>query len=249
MALTATKIFERVRGIVNRLPVYQSLTASVQDEVPSHDENVVFSGSQTISDETLLRPLNQVRKYIVNAVKVFHLPDSLQELVTVDASPTLSNDEIGGRYVHGTVKRVRFGDFKKVRARYRELSEHFDLETSGRGATEDYPAYTYNDHDIDVYPNPVEGSEVLQVLIPSSIRVENMAAGTDTLELDERFEGAIVAYVTAHAFLSIQNPTMYSLYMSMFNNKLEPLLIGTRIGEISKQLISSVEYEKENEIE
>lgn len=247
--LNARNIFARVRGIINRIPVTipNPDSGTVEDEISEKQIGTVVTGSGTIADEVLLHHLNHVVRYIVNACKVFHVITNSNE-ASVTTGPSLSDDEIKARVVHGTITRTNDAN-DEIRCRFRELGEHYDLEQSNRAATEEWPAYTYLDHDITLYPTPVATSFARYVISPSSIRPENMADLSDVLAVDNRFEGIIVAYVAAKAFRQIEEKELHTLWMTLFTRKLEPFLLGTRIGDPRTHLVSAIAYERENEIE
>lgn len=245
--LTARHIIKRVRGIINRIPVDDGKTGIVDAEEPWTMLNTSWASSGTIADELLVGYVNQVQRYISTHSKVFHL-SGLSQFADTSTGPTASDDQIKIRSVHGTIKRTNSSS-SKVRARFRELSEHRDLENSGRNATEDYPAYTYLEHDITIYPTPTSGSEALYVLSPSQISIFNMKDESDTLDVDSRFEGAIVSYVAAKAFRQLEEATLHDAWMNLFYRKMEPFLIGTRIGDPRTHLVSGISYELDNELE
>ena len=246
--LTARGIFDRVRGIINRIPVtiVPNVGGIVEDENTNTSYNPVNAGSGTVADEYLLTHLNTIVRYICSACKSFHTSTNVEEADTA-TGPTLVDDQVRGRVVHGTVRRNN--GTEEVRARFRELGEHYDLQSSGREATEVYPAYTYLDHDVTIYPTPTTGSVAKYVVSPSGITVNNMVGLTDVLAVDNRFEGAIVAYVAAKAFQQIEEGELHNLWLTLFTRKIEPFLSGTRIGDPSTHLVSAISYERENEIE
>ena len=247
--LNARAIFRRVREIINRVPVSsdQSVTG-IDDEAPWTMENTIVAASGTIADEVLLYHLNYIVRHIVNSCKVFHLPNTSEDGV-ISTGPTISDDEIAARVVQGSIRRKKDAT-TEVRARFRELSEHFDLEMSGRSATEDFPAYTYTDHEVTVYPDDsTYGSLALYAISPSTISVENMVNISDVLAIDSRFEAPIVYYVAAQSFRQLEEHGLHDLWMNLHNRAMEPFLIGTRIGDPRTHLISAIAYERENEVE
>lgn len=247
--IQARIIFRKVREIINRIPVLSNATSQpVADEAPWTNENVVLSPSGNIPDEVLLYHLNYAVRHVVQSCKVFHLANTSED-GNVSTGPTIVDDEIVVRAVQGTIRRKK--DIStEVRARFRELSEHRDLEMSGRSATEDYPAYTYTDHQIEVYPDDsTHDSLATYVISPSSISVENMVNISDVLGVDSRFEGVIVAYIAAKAFRQLEENELHDVWMGLFQRKIEPFLIGTRIGDPRTHIVSAVAYERENEIE
>jgi len=239
--MTTEKIIERVRGVINR-PVF--LTTAV-DENPLLDSNVVDTGSRTVSDETLLRFINQVQRLIVHGCKSFHLQSSTD--ISTIAGPSLTMDENTGRVIHGRIQRIKDDD-TKVRVRYRELAEHQTLETSGRSATEDYPAYLYNDYELDIYPTPTNGTVVEYVVTPPTITIEQHVLGA-TLTIDDRFEPSVVAYVSSKAFRSLGEDEMSEVWFDLYKRKIQPFLTGVRIGDPSTHIISHDVYERDNEVE
>lgn len=247
--INARGIFARVRGIINRIPVTIEPTTGglVEDENDDTGYNPINTGSGTVADEYLLLHLNAVVRYIVNTCKAFHISTNVAD-ADITTGPTISDDEVVGRIVHGTIRRVNSSS-QEIRARYRELGAHYDMESSGRAATEAYPAYTYLDHEVTLYPSPTNGSFAKHVISPSGITLGNMANLSDVLAIDNRFEGAVVSYVAAKAFQQIEETALHDLWMTLFTRKLEPFLIGTRIGDPRTHLVSAISYERENEVE
>jgi len=247
--IQARTIFKKVRANLNRVPVSSDQTITgIDDEAPWTQENTVVAASGTIADEILLYHMNYVVRHIVNSCKVFHL-DNTSEDGVISTGPTVADDEIPMRVVHGSIRRKKDAN-TEIRARYRELSEHRDMELSGRNATEDFPAYTYTDHEVEVFPDDsTYGSLALYVISPSTISVENMVNFSDVLAVDSRFECPIVCYVTAMAFRQLEEHGLHDLWMNLYNRSLEPFQIGTRIGDPRTHLISAISYERENEVE
>lgn len=231
MADSVGTYVQKVRETLNRLPLYESsFTAEDIDDSPTLN----------IKDSFIINEINNVQNMIVSHAKAFHIPE-----LRMTFSGTLNdfNATEKERLLHGTVYRIDQNDVP-VKCRYRDVSEHSHLESSGRNATSTYPAYTWDDNKLSIYPSPTNGLQVYYISKPIVLR--NLS---DTLQIDKRFDGAIVAYVSSQIYKQLDEPERHKILAAVGDRRLKNMTRKFRIGPASKAFVGPYILEEEIEIE
>jgi len=193
---------------------------ALSSETTDADANVVDSASTTFSDENLTQRLNAALFDIASNVKAQHVP----QLIAKYASAT--NATIGAlRVLEDRVFREDSGQ-NMVRSVRRSVSSHGRLESAKREATEAYPVHTHDDADLSVFPSGAAPVEVYAVDPPSSVSWG--ADQTNHLPVDERFEAAIIYFVAASCFGSMERPKKQDFYESLYQEEIGPYKLTTR---------------------
>lgn len=230
----------KVRETINRL-AFPGLEDDLPEEVDDHP-------TRTVTSRFILKALNDAQQQIVSSAKAYHIPLLINQFEGTSSEFNLLLNV--DRILHGRVWRQTVDTCSDrnnatgwIRCRYRDVGEHQLLETSGRIASECFPAYTWNDNILRVYPT--DGLiRVDYVAYP-----EQMDNLTDTLQIDHRFDGALVAYVTAQAFKQLGEVHDHNLYMSIFDRRLHNFSRDFRIGPAIKGRLGSIHLDEEMELE
>lgn len=222
-SLVASHVFRRVRANLNRVPF--------SGDSVSTPEQVDDTPSRTVSDRFLLNVLNYSQQLIAESAKAFHLPLLVTSFTgTVAAFNALTNVV---RVLPGTVKTG------SIYARPREAAEHATLEASARAATSSYPVYLLSDGKLEVYPAP---ASVTLSYVKSPTLVTSTGA---TLELDNRFESALVNLMTALSYRSMGNFNKHDFFVPLYERSMIPFSdVPSRVVPVA-----APSAEKETEIE
>lgn len=132
---------------------------------------------------------------------------------TADAEVVEANDVTNGRCVQRTVDR------------------HRRLEQAGRAASATYPVFTYEDEQLNVYPDALNATAYFVVAPPELTTVE-LAAGTDDLIIDERTQFALIYYVAATCYQTMRDAEMYKDAMEEFLDEIDPYALNNRYNLI-----------------
>jgi hypothetical protein len=118
-----------------------------------------------------------------------------------------------------------------IRATQRTVDRNRRLQASGRAATGSYPVYTYEDGELNVYPN---ADDVLAFLViaPPFIATSSLYNGNDFLTLDSRFEAAIIYWVLASCYETTREVERQQFAYSIFQDEIEPYGLFNRFNSL-----------------
>lgn len=224
----ARLVFEIVRTNIDRIPL--------SGETAERDEDVLESPSRTVSDEMLLSALNDARRICHEEAKALYLQNKIS---TFNGPLSNLDQEDMLRPLPGRVYRED-GSGTLRECRRREVGEHNFLEDSGRKATPQRPAFTFDGGTLRVYPGPSPTVEVSYIQEPDDITLSDIPdavwheAGSDSFLLGPELLPAIVMYVTAKASRSIERIGQHDLYMDFFERLLRPFRRSWRLGRREK---------------
>jgi hypothetical protein len=195
--------------------------------------DVVNSPSRTVSLEALLRWIYQGELFLAENVKGQYLTQLSAEHVG-----PFDNLDLSGvlRPLFGRVERRDPETLTYYRCIYRTMSEHRRLEASGRGATTEAPAYTYDGGALRIYPGGEQFVRIAYVQYPGRIAPSDVPdapwieSGTDTLSIDPVLLPCLCLYVTAKAQRSLGRVMLHAWYTSLMQQWLRPLSRDFRIG-------------------
>lgn len=219
----ARLLIDVARTNIDRIPL--------SGEVTDRDEDVLESPSRTVSVASLLQYINDGQRLLAEECKAMYLTS----LVTTYSGALSGFDqELMARPLVGRVERDDGGEWQG--ARFRKVAEHNYLESSGRSASPQNPAYTYDGGEINVYPGDDPTVRIDYVQYPAKITVSDVpsdsfyVSGSDALDVGALLTGPLAMYVTAKASRSIERMGMHDLYMDFFARLVRPLERTWRLG-------------------
>lgn len=190
--MRASEIISAVHTHIDRVPFSGEVTARVED--------VMESPSATVADEFLLRQIYSGQQALAAVCRAIYMP-----ALDTEYQGTVGqfDESLMIRPIVGTVYRIDAGGTARP-AVYRTVAEHHFAQRSGREATPMKPAYTWDDTRFQVFP---EGGNVRFRYIrePNRLRVADLDAGNDTLDLSDVLREALTCYVTAKAERQLTN--------------------------------------------
>lgn len=246
---TVQDVIDQVRGVINRVEPYAS--DGFTEATMTDASNVLDSAGRTFHDDWFIEQVDHAQRVIAQKCKAFHL-DSLvtEHKGGIDRYNSL-NDKL--RTLHGRIERIgaecTSSACDYITARYRGIAEHEMLEQAGRSATACYPAYTYDDGILQVYPKPdTSDDDAIGVKVDYVAHPTQLTATTDTLEVDARFLGPIVAYVASKAFAMMNQTVQADSFWNIYLRRIQPL---TRkiMPNMARSYSGPMLAELENEIE
>lgn len=116
-----------------------------------------------------------------------------------------------------------------VRARQRPVARNRRMEYSDRAGTEDFPVYTFEDGELNVFPDD-ENAFCFFVRTPRLISSQDLQVGTDELDLDERLEEAIIYHVVGSCYQTLRRPDLVAEYMEDYADVLDAYSINNRMN-------------------
>jgi len=218
--IKGTRIINRVRRMLDQVPFTNEAT-----EMPSH---VVGSPSTRFSDTEIVDIINRAIPAIVSKCKAIHVYNAIKT-----EAPTSMPDVPTGAAFRLLESRVYYGD-DAARAFRRSVDAHRRLSRSGRAPTTARPVYTYEDGEVHVYPATNTGANAYKyryVGLPTAVP----ANGDGDLQLDERFEAAIVNYVVAMCYQKLKRKDLFQFTYQIFLDEIAPYQIGNRTNALSDE--------------
>ena len=236
---TAMFYLQKLSETINRLEI------SGDYSVGGSTLEVDNSPTRRVSERFIINTLNDIQNLIVSSAKAIHIPDLI---VRYTGDIDVFNSIRKNRVLHGRVWRKdetvpsTFGTLYSF-CRYRDIAEHRKLESSNRQATALYPSYTYDDNVLTVYPFSSD------LIIDYVKNPDELTSLSDTLEIDERFNGVINAYLTAQAYKQFREPELHNLWMKVFDRRFKGFNRRYRIGPSEEKLVGPIYHEEETEVE
>jgi len=216
--VTVQRLITRIRRQLDQVPL--------PNESVETDSEVIGSPSTSFSDDDLMDRINKANRIIASNVKAMHIPSLIEEKNTAS--------EINTQALRVLPRRVHFSSDSGStyrRAFQRSVDQQRRLESRysspGREGSESYPVFTYEDGDFNLYPDPTSDSTYkMKVFVVA--RPADVTAKTDTNPLDDRFEKAIVDYVTSSCYQTMRRPGLSSFFYSNYQQCIQPMLQQTK---------------------
>jgi len=108
---------------------------------------------------------------------------------------------------------------------YQSWWRHIRLEQAGRAATTTFPTYTYEDGELNIFPDNTTAS-VFLVVAPTA------AIGGGDLTVDERFEDAVLYHVVASCYQTLHRDEDAKFFVSLFEDEISPFVMENRLSNI-----------------
>lgn len=116
-----------------------------------------------------------------------------------------------------------------IRAIQRNVDRNRRLAAAGRAASGSYPVYTYEDGELNVYPN-ADDVVAFFTRIPTQITTTQLYNGSDFLTVDSRFESALIYRVLASCYETARDVNRSQFAYSIFEDEIEPYSIFNRFN-------------------
>ena len=100
-------------------------------------------------------------------------------------------------------------------------------KTPGRVASGSYPVYTFEDGELNLFPNATSVAAFF-VESPASVTYNNFTQNDDYLVVPDKFELAMVAWVCASCYQTLRNPQMEELHTALFEDEIDPYVLENR---------------------
>lgn len=218
--LKAQRIVDRARRLLDQIP-FSSETADT-------DSNMIGGPGTRFSNEEMLELVNAAQHAIAQNVKASHIPNLIKGTsLLVAPTPVL-------RILPNRVFLSADAGTTYTRAVRRKVDSHRRLEDPGRQASTTYPIYTYEAGELNIYP---AGQSYYWFYVTTP--TELTALG-DTLQVDERFECAMVHYVASLAYQKLQRMDLHDLTNEIYLSELQPYARNTS-GSVLKEREVEVE--------
>ena len=104
-------------------------------------------------------------------------------------------------------------------------------ETPGRAASGNFPVYTFEDGELNVFPNATSVAAFF-VESPQDISYTNYVNGEDYLFIPEKLELACVAWVCASCYNTQRNTGMEELHMALYEDEIDPYVLENRYNRL-----------------
>lgn len=176
---------------------------TLSGETATLDTDLEDLASSSFSDTDLGNRINDSAKYIASQVRAMYLPDLIE---TVPASRF--HDYSVLRLLGSRVK-VDSALYGSVIATRRTFQGQRKLQATGVEASEQYPAYVFEDWDFKVFPDPVDTGSSTSVTadivrVPGSPAGATLSTIVDAVtELDDRFTEAVIERTLVYCFFSL----------------------------------------------
>jgi hypothetical protein len=118
-------------------------------------------------------------------------------------------------------------DITNGRCVQRSVDRHRRLEQAGRSATSEFPVYTYEDEQLNIYPD-ADNATAYFVVAPDEITPTDLANGTDELTIDERTQMALIYYVVSTCYQTMRRPDLQAWALEEFVDELDPYALYNR---------------------
>lgn len=220
--MTVGDIVTRVRRILDQIPL--------ENESVSTDSQVLGSTSTRFSDSNLMDRINSGVRQIVRRCKASHFPKMIILYEAALADINTDNERI----LLSRVERNQNLNADPLFCKRRTVSASRRLEKSGRAGSVTAPAYTYEDGQLTIYPSSAtNGHDVYVVKTPTT----KTSLGDD-VEVDERFELALVMYVAASCYQTMQQPNLREYARQVYEDEIQPYLSEVRNSILNDREIS-----------
>lgn len=210
MALLASDVITSIRRKLDQRPL--------ENEDVQTDSSVLGSPSTNFSDPNLLERIDQAQRYISQIVKAQHVPALITEYT--GPFPSVSDNVEILRPLFSRVSRTG------IRATQRSVDRERRLTVAGRAASATYPTYNYEDGQLTI--NPTGGTESAWIVVlPTTLA----SVGTN-LQLDERFEAAIIFYVVSSCYETMRQIQLSDAYFQLYQDEIQPYVREVRLDPV-----------------
>lgn len=103
--------------------------------------------------------------------------------------------------------------------------------TPGRAASGSYPVYTFEDGELNVYPNATSVAAFF-VESPADVTYTNFINNIDYLVIPDKFELACVAWVCASCYDTMRQSVRQELHTALFEDEIDPYVLENRYNPI-----------------
>jgi len=231
---------ERVRTAIDRIPL--------AGENTNRPEAVLESPSETVGSSFLLRQIYAGLVDLAADCSLIYLPG----LETIYKGPFdgFSQDEMLRPAISRVYRKAPDGEFYSCRAR--TIGQHNYLEGgTGRGATPQEPAYTYEGGDLRVFPENEGEDHIIKIVYiqyPDRIRLSDVpddpdtsqeyphapafdpSVGGDELPISHVLVEPLVRFVTAKANRQLSRPNQREASMQWYEFFRKPYLRTWHFG-------------------
>ena len=104
-------------------------------------------------------------------------------------------------------------------------------QTPGRAASGEYPVYTFEDGELNVFPNATSVAAFF-VESPTNVTYNNFTNNEDYLVVPDKFELAMVSWVCASCYGTMRRPDLEELHMALFEDEIDPYVLENRYNRI-----------------
>lgn len=219
--MTLDHIIKRVRRMLDQVPF--------NNESVTTDSDVLGSISTNFSDENLTGRVNSAMRVIASRAKAQHVPQLVKKYTTITSAESQALRILPRRVFRVYDSTSDGSSDTSVRCMRRSVDAQRRLDESGRKATDDYPIFTYEDGVLEIYPSTSGGDvdvEIFGVSVPTDLVYSTDSASH--LPIDERLEKAIIFYVCALCYQTLQNPNLVEFMDQLFEEEIQPYVLETR---------------------
>lgn len=104
-------------------------------------------------------------------------------------------------------------------------------ETPGRAASGNYPVYTFEDGELNVFPSATSVAAFF-VESPTSVSYTSYQNGEDYLVIPDKFELACVAWVCASCYQTLRQSVLEELHMALYEDEIDPYVLENRYNRL-----------------
>ena len=210
--MTGSYLISRIRRILDQVPFV--------DESVDRDSDLIGSPSTNFSDSNLMERIINAQKIILSRCKAQH---ALTAVIRYDENagdlPDIESPIV--RLMFSRVFRDNDNDVP-VRATQRPVDGSRRLERSGLASSATYPTYTYEDGALKILPAATQFDVYMLSMPTFSTTV------SEHQPLDERFENAIIMYVAASCYQTLQRPDLHEYTYSVFEDEVDAFAVYNR---------------------
>lgn len=217
--MQVSRLIDRTRRQLDQVPL--------PNETVETDSEVIGSPSTNFSSQDLADRISRANANIASNVKAQHVPRLIDKKTTVSGVESTA--------LRILPRRVHFSDdggstYKRAFRRSVDMQQRLESRYSnpGREGSADYPVYTYEDGDFRIYPKISEDTTNHKVKVFVVAQPEDVTPQTSENPLDERFEKAIIDYVTSSCYQTMRQPGLSSFFYSNYQESIRPMMRRTK---------------------
>lgn len=158
---------------------------TMSGEIPLVDADMEDLASSNFEDDDLQRRIDRSARYVAARIRGRFLRDLMETINPDDLSNYQTLRILGSR--------TRVGS---VIAQRRSFAGDIKVQASGRAASDAFPSWTYEDHELQVRGN---------TLNPATATVSLIRLPVDVTELDNRFREAVIERTLFSCFTTLKN--------------------------------------------
>ena len=219
MPRTVGHIKNRLYTTIDRVPF--------SGEVTARDEDVLESPSRTVADTFVYDQIHAAQRDLIETCKALYLMGSITTFEGAWSTFKSGHASQMMRPLIGRIYRKEDGDF--IPCRHREKGLHRFLESTGRSATPHHPAFVWDEHALEIYPEPTGDVRVPYLTAPT-----RPTSDYDELVVEDVLETAVLAYVTSRAQRELGRYGLHKLWKQLYERFTRPYLRTFRVGRPSE---------------